>query len=281
MTKKKVYDESAVKTVDALTHIRMRPGRYIGRLGDGSHIDDGIYILLKEVIDNSVDEFIMEHGNKVKIGFDQRSLLVSIRDYGRGIPLGKVIDCVSQINTGAKYNDDVFQFSVGLNGVGLKAVNGLSSHFLVRSFREGRVLEAVFEKGQLKSKGEKQTKERNGTYVEFIADRELFKDYKFHEEFIQKRLWNYAYLNTGLCLQYNGEKFESEHGLLDLLNREVVNDRIYEPLHYRGQHVEFAFLHTQSYGESYFSFVNGQYTADGGTHLSAFREGLLKGVNEY
>ena len=281
MTKKKVYDESAVKTVDALTHIRMRPGMYIGRLGDGSHIDDGIYILLKEVIDNSVDEFIMEHGNKVKIGFDQRSLLVSIRDYGRGIPLGKVIDCVSQINTGAKYNDDVFQFSVGLNGVGLKAVNGLSSHFLVRSFREGRVLEAVFEKGQLKSKGEKQTKERNGTYVEFIADRELFKDYKFHEEFIQKRLWNYAYLNTGLCLQYNGEKFESEHGLLDLLNREVVNDRIYEPLHYRGQHVEFAFLHTQSYGESYFSFVNGQYTADGGTHLSAFREGLLKGVNEY
>ncbi len=281
MTKKKEYDESAVQTVDALTHIRLRSGMYIGRLGDGSHIDDGIYILLKEVLDNSVDEFIMRHGNKIIVSFDPETSRIAIRDYGRGIPLGKVIDCVSQINTGAKYNDDVFQFSVGLNGVGLKAVNALSSHFMVRSYREGRSFEASFSRGILLAKQEKKSDEKNGTYVEFIADIEIFKKFSYQEEYIQKRLWHYAYLNTGLTLLYNGTAIQSEHGLLDLLNSEVTEDRLYEPLHYRGEKLEFAFLHTQSYGESYYSFVNGQYTADGGSHLSAFREGILKGVNEY
>ncbi len=281
MAKKNQYDESAIQTVDALTHIRMRSGMYIGRLGDGSHVDDGIYILLKEVIDNSIDEFIMHHGNRIVIAHDPETKLLSVRDYGRGIPLGKVIECVSQINTGAKYNDDVFQFSVGLNGVGLKAVNALSSHFLVRSFRDGKSFEAVFVRGVIQSKKEKPTTEENGTYIEFIADAEIFKKYSYLEEYIRKRLWHYAYLNTGLTLFYNGEAIQSEHGLLDLLNSEVATDRLYEPLHYRGEKLEFALLHTQSYGENYYTFVNGQYTADGGTHLSAFREGVLKGVNEF
>lgn len=278
---KKKYDEASIQTIDALTHIRMRSGMYIGRLGNGEHIDDGIYILLKEVVDNSIDEFIMHHGDKITVIYDPESQMMSIRDYGRGIPLGKVIDCVSQINTGAKYNDDVFQFSVGLNGIGLKAVNALSSHFIIRSFREGKVFEAQFSQGKLKSKKEKKSREAAGTYVEFIPDLEIFKKYRFAREFIRKRLWHYAYLNTGLTLHYNGEAIQSEHGLLDLLNSEVTDDRLYEPLHYRGEHLEFAFLHTQSYGESYYAFVNGQYTADGGTHLSAFREGILKGVNEF
>lgn len=277
----KKYDESTVKTVDALTHIRLRSGMYIGRLGDGSHIDDGIYILLKEVIDNSIDEFIMGNGKKIDISFNPKSQQIAVRDFGRGIPLGKVIDCVSQINTGAKYNDDVFQFSVGLNGVGLKAVNALSSHFIVRSFRDKKMLEATFIAGKLQSKKEKATSEKNGTYVEFIPDKEIFNKYAFQEELIRKRLWHYAYLNSGLTLHYNSEAIKSEHGLLDLLNHEVTEDRLYEPLHYRSPQLEFAFLHTQSYGESYFSFVNGQYTADGGSHLSAFREGILKGVNEF
>lgn len=281
MSKKKQYDESSIQTVDALAHIRLRSGMYIGRLGDGSHQDDGIYILLKEVLDNSIDEFIMHHGHEIVITWDPDSSKISVRDHGRGIPLGKVIECVSQINTGAKYNDDVFQFSVGLNGVGLKAVNALSSHFLVRSHRDGKAFEALFNQGILQSKKEKRTSEANGTYVEFIPDIAIFKKYQFHEEYIRKRLWHYAYLNTGLTLYYNGEGIQSEKGLLDLLNSEVTEDRLYEPLHYRGERMEFAFLHTQNYGESYYSFVNGQYTADGGTHLSAFREALLKGVNEY
>ncbi|MCH9627377.1 MAG: DNA gyrase subunit B [Chlamydiales bacterium] len=281
MAKNKKYDEAAIQTVDALTHIRMRSGMYIGRLGDGSHIDDGIYILLKEVIDNSIDEFIMHHGDRIHIAFDRDAGSLSIRDYGRGIPLGKVIDCVSQINTGAKYNDDVFQFSVGLNGVGLKAVNALSSHFCVRSFRDGKVFEATFSQGTLLKKKTTKTTEDNGTSIEFIPDVEIFKKYTFIEDFIRKRLWHYAYLNTGLTLFYNGEAIQSEHGLLDLLNSEVTHDRYYEPLHYRSEKLEFAFLHTQNYGEMYYSFVNGQYTADGGTHLSAFREGILKGVNEF
>lgn len=277
----KQYDESSVQTLDALAHIRLRPGMYIGRLGDGSHPDDGIYVMLKEVVDNAIDEFIMKHGKKIEIRLDEATGKVSIRDYGRGIPLGKLIDCVSQINTGAKYNDDVFQFSVGLNGVGTKAVNALSSHFFVRSQREGRYKEAVFQNGLLKDEKGGTSKEADGTYVEFIPDNDIFKKYRFEREYILKRLWHYAYLNTGLVLYYNDEPIESKNGLLDLLNEEVTEDRLYEPLHYRGKQVEFAFLHTQSYGESYFSFVNGQYTSDGGTHLSAFREGILKGVNEY
>ncbi len=275
----KKYDESTVLSLDALAHIRLRPGMYIGRLGDGSHPDDGIYVMLKEVIDNAVDEFIMGHGDKIEIEWKEKT--VKIRDFGRGIPLGKVIDCVSQINTGAKYNDDVFQFSVGLNGVGLKAVNALSSHFLVRSTREGEFVEARFVKGILKEKKKGKSKEEDGTYVEFIPDSEVFKKFSFQQEPITKRLWHYAYLNTGLTLIFNGEKIRSEHGLLDLLKEEVKEDRLYEPLHYKGKGIEFAFLHSSSYGETYFSFVNGQYTQDGGTHLSAFREGILKGVNEY
>jgi DNA gyrase subunit B/topoisomerase-4 subunit B len=275
----KKYDESTVLSLDALSHIRLRPGMYIGRLGDGSHTDDGIYVMIKEVIDNSVDEFIMHHGSKIEINLDEKK--VSVRDWGRGIPLGKVIDCVSQINTGAKYNDDVFQFSVGLNGVGTKAVNALSSHFVVRSFRDGEFVEARFAKGVLKDKKKGKTKEPNGTYIEFTPDPEVFKKFEFRKEFILKRLWHYAYLNTGLTLVFNGETIYSEHGLLDLLNSEVKDDRLYEPLHWRGKNIEFAFLHTSSYGETYFSFVNGQYTQDGGTHLSAFREGILKGVNEF
>lgn len=277
----KKYDESTVLSLDALAHIRLRPGMYIGRLGDGSHPDDGIYVMLKEVIDNAVDEFIMGHGKKVAIELNTKTSTISVRDWGRGIPLGKVIECVSQINTGAKYNDDVFQFSVGLNGVGLKAVNALSSHFVVRSMRDGEFVEASFAKGVFKDKQKGKTKEENGTWVEFTPDHAIFKKFAFRNEMILKRLWHYAYLNVGLTLIFNKEEIRSENGLLDLLNEEVKEDRLYEPLHYRGKNIEFAFLHTSSYGETYFSFVNGQYTQDGGTHLSAFREGILKGINEY
>lgn len=277
----KKYDESSVQTVDALTHIRMRSGMYIGRLGDGSHPDDGIYILLKEIIDNSIDEYIMGQGKEILVDVDFSAGVVQIRDFGRGIPLGKVIDCVSQINTGAKYNDDVFQFSVGLNGVGAKAVNALSSEFIVKSYRDKHCKEAVFSRGVLQSEKSNKTTEPNGTFISFIPDTEIFKKFTFEDSYILKRLWHYAYLNKGLRIKYNGQVIESEHGLLDLLNAEVSDDRLYEPLHYRGKMLEFAFLHTHSYGENYFSFVNGQHTADGGTHLSAFREGLLKGVNDY
>jgi len=277
----KKYDESTVLSLDALAHIRLRSGMYIGRLGDGSHPDDGIYIMLKEAIDNSIDEFIMGHGKKILISLDEKTCTVSVRDFGRGIPLGKVIECVSQINTGAKYNDDVFQFSVGLNGVGTKAVNALSSHFLVRSVRDGEFVEASFSQGKLLNKKKGKSRDEDGTYIEFTPDKEIFKKFAFHKELILKRLWHYAYLNTGLTLLFNDQEIFSKNGLLDLLNEEVKEDRLYEPLHYRGKTIEFAFLHSSSYGETYFSFVNGQYTQDGGTHLSAFREGILKGINEY
>lgn len=277
----KKYDESTVQSLDALAHIRLRSGMYIGRLGDGSHPDDGIYIMLKEVIDNAIDEFIMGNGSKVLIELNEKTSTVSVRDFGRGIPLGKVIECVSQINTGAKYNDDVFQFSVGLNGVGTKAVNALSSHFIVRSFRDGEYVEARFVKGVLQDKKKGKTTEKNGVWVEFTPDTEIFKKFSFRQELIFKRLWHYAYLNTGLTLVFNKEEIHSENGLLDLLKAEVPEDGLYEPLHYKGKNLEFAFLHSSSYGETYFSFVNGQYTQDGGTHLSAFREGILKGVNEF
>jgi DNA gyrase subunit B/topoisomerase-4 subunit B len=277
----KKYDESAVQTLDPLSHIRLRSGMYIGRLGDGSHQNDGIYVMLKEIIDNSIDEFIMHNGSEIAIDLNEKTSTVSVRDWGRGIPLGKVIDCVSQINTGAKYNDDVFQFSVGLNGVGTKAVNALSSHFIVKSYRDGEYVEARFSKGVLKEKKKGKTTEKNGTYVEFTPDPEIFKKFSFQRDLILKRLWHYAYLNTGLTLVFNAETIRSEHGLLDLLNEEVKEDRLYEPLHWRGKNLEFAFLHASSYGENYFSFVNGQYTQDGGTHLSAFREGILKGINEF
>jgi len=252
---------------------------YIGRLGDGSNMDDGIYILLKEVIDNSIDEFIMGHGDKIEIALDDN--LVSVRDYGRGIPLGKIVECVSVINTGAKYNDDVFQFSVGLNGVGTKAVNALSRHFMVRAHRGGEFAEAIFSQGKLLKENKGKTKEPDGTYIEFIPDEEIFKEYQFNLEFIDQRIWNYAYLNTGLKLYFNKSKYDSKKGLYDLLNAEIGDDSLYDFIHHKGEKLEFAFTHTNSYGENHFSFVNGQFTSDGGTHLSAFREGLLKGVNEF
>lgn len=275
-----VYDESKIKTLSSLEHIRLRTGMYIGRLGDGSNVDDGIYILLKEVIDNSIDEFIMGHGKEIRIQI--RDNQVSIRDYGRGIPLGKVIECVSVINTGAKYNDEVFQFSVGLNGVGTKAVNALSEYFRVVSYREGKYFEAVFERGVLKQKKKGKTAgESDGTLVEFIPDPEIFSEYRFDEEYVEQRLWNYAYLNAGLALVCNRKRYISRNGLLDLLDNEVGTDGLYDIIYYKGSHIEFSLTHTSNYGEAYYSYVNGQYTSDGGTHLSAFREGILKGVNEY
>ncbi len=278
------YDESKIKTLSSLEHIRLRTGMYIGRIGDGSHYDDGCYILLKEVIDNAIDEFIMGHGKEVQIEIQDKA--VSIRDFGRGIPLGKVIDCVSKINTGAKYNDDVFQFSVGLNGVGTKAVNALSKEFFVRSFREGEFAEASFKQGKLK--GEKKGKASNepdGTLIRFEPDPAIFKEILFKPEHVERRLRHYSYLNTGLRLIYNGKTFQSRNGLLDLVMEDLQADNsepIYPPLHYSEKTLEFCFTHSNSrFGEAFYSFVNGQYTTDGGTHLSAFREGLLKAVNEY
>lgn len=277
------YTDDQVKHLDALEHIRLRSGMYIGRLGDGSNQNDGIYILLKEIIDNSVDEFIMGYGNKIDVTISLEDKKVTVRDYGRGIPLGKVVDCVSQINTGAKYNDDVFQFSVGMNGVGTKAVNALSSHFRVVSVRDGQCTDAVFEQGKLKSQktGTLKQPQPNGTYFEFIPDEAIFGKYSFNMEYVEKRMWNYAYLNTGLTICLNGKDFVSENGLLDLLQKELAENSLYQIGSYRGEHLQFAFTHTNSYGENYFSFVNGQYTSDGGTHLSAFKEGFLKGVNDF
>jgi len=277
------YDESKVKTLSSLEHIRLRTGMYIGRLGDGSHYDDGCYILLKEVIDNAIDEYIMGCGKEVRVGIEGTA--VSVRDFGRGIPLGKVVDCVSKINTGAKYNDDVFQFSVGLNGVGTKAVNALSKEFLVRSHRSGDYVEASFKQGRLKNeKKGKASGEPDGTYIRFEPDPEIFKKIEYRAEFVERRLRHYSYLNTGLKLIYNGQTFHSRNGLLDLVMEDLESDKsepIYPPLHYASKTLEFCFTHTNSrYGETFFSFVNGQYTSDGGTHLSAFREGLLKAVNE-
>jgi topoisomerase-4 subunit B len=274
------YDESKIKTLSSLEHIRLRTGMYIGRLGDGTNPDDGIYILIKEVIDNSVDEFIMGAGDRIVIRVEGDT--VRIRDYGRGIPLGKVIDCVSIINTGAKYNDEVFQFSVGLNGVGTKAVNALSSSFRVVSWRDGRLFEAKFERGVLVAQRENgQGREKTGLLVEFTPDSEIFPEYSFNMEFLEKRMWNYACLNSGLTLELNGREFRAEKGLFDLLGSEVGENALYDIGWYRGERIEFAFTHTNNYGEEHFSFVNGQYTSDGGTHLSAFREGFLKAVNEF
>lgn len=275
-----VYDESKIKTLSSLEHIRLRTGMYIGRLGNGSHHEDGIYILLKEVIDNAIDEFIMGYGKKVDIKIKDN--VATVRDYGRGIPLGKVIECVSVINTGAKYNDDVFQFSVGLNGIGSKAVNALSSRFNVVSYRDGKYSRAVFEKGKLKSKKQgNSSEEPDGTYVEFCPDTEIFGEYNFNTEFVEQRMWNYACLNSGLRLIFNRRKFESKKGLLDLLDTEVGEDTIYDIVYYKSKYLEFSFTHTNSYGETYLSFVNGQLTTDGGTHQGAFREGILKGINEF
>jgi DNA gyrase/topoisomerase IV subunit B len=274
------YTDDKIKTLSSLEHIRLRPGMYIGRLGNGSHPDDGIYILLKEVVDNAVDEFIMGAGQKIEVSITPEGQ-VSVRDYGRGIPLGKLVECVSVINTGAKYNDEVFQFSVGLNGVGTKAVNALSADFEVVSHRDGRFASASFVNGKVVKEDQGDTTQKNGTLVRFNPDPKLFEEFSFNLDFVRKRLWRYAYLNAGLKLYLDGELFHSVNGLLDLLDKEIDGTQLYEPIHYKDKTLEFAFSHTDCYGESYFSFVNGTYTNEGGTHLSAFREGILKGVNEF
>ena len=280
---KHIYDESKIKTLSSLEHIRLRTGMYIGRIGNGAHYDDGCYILLKEVIDNAIDEYIMGFGREVQIKVEGSR--VSVRDFGRGIPLGKVVDCVSKINTGAKYNDEVFQFSVGLNGVGTKAVNALSKVFIARSHRDGEFAEATFKQGRLKKEDSGKTTEPNGTFISFEPDPEIFKDSQYLPEHIEHRLRHYSYLNTGLKLVFNGKVFQSRLGLMDLVMEDLRADDsepIYPPLHYASKTLEFCFTHSNSrYGETFYSFVNGQFTSDGGTHLSAFREGLLKAVNEY
>ncbi len=279
-SKKHAYTDDKIKSLSSLEHIRLRTGMYIGRTGNGAHFDDGVYILLKEVVDNSVDEYIMGYGKKVDI--TSKDDVVSVRDYGRGIPLGKVVDCVSRINTGAKYNDDVFQFSVGLNGVGTKAVNALSSKFSVRSYRGGKYAGADFKNGKIVKETKRgKADEPDGTFVSFVPDRSIFPDYKFLEEHIERRLRFYAYLNSGLSFNYNGQQFLSFGGILDLIEDETSFEKIYKPLHYCDKTLEIAFTHTNRFNEEYYSFVNGQYTNDGGTHLSGFREGILRGVNEF
>ena len=273
------YDESKVKSLSSLEHIRLRSGMYIGRLGDGLSYDDGIYVLLKEVIDNSIDEYIMGFGDKILIEIKDR--VVSVRDYGRGIPLGKLIECVSKINTGAKYNDEVFQFSVGLNGVGTKAVNALSSKFTAASYRNGEGKVVVFEKGILKSEKDIKEKKPDGTFIQFVPDSEIFGIYQFYDEIIEKRLMHYAYLNANLKIYYNNRLFESKNGLSDLLKEEIGNEGLYDIIYFKDDKIEYAICHTSNYGENYLSFVNGQHTTDGGTHQSAFREGILKAINEY
>jgi topoisomerase-4 subunit B len=273
------YDESKIKTLSSLEHIRLRYGMYIGRLGDGSDHDDGIYILMKEAIDNAVDEYVMGYGKKVIIRIENN--LVSVRDFGRGIPLGKLVDCVSRINTGAKYDQDVFRFSVGLNGVGCKAVNALSEHFVAKSFREGQCREISFAQGVLQQDRTLKTTEPDGTYIEFMPDRSIFPPYEFKQNLVEKRMWHYAYLNTGLSLHYNDQVIVSKRGLFDLLEVELAEAALYPIIHYSSERLEFSFTHTDNYGDTYYSFVNGQYTTDGGTHQSAFREGTLKGINDY
>ncbi len=277
---KTVYDESKIKTLSSLEHIRLRPGMYIGRLGSGTHQNDGIYVLVKEIVDNAIDEHIMGHGKRVDVAIESKR--VKVRDFGRGIPLGKVVECVSIINTGAKYNDDVFQFSIGLNGVGTKAVNSLATFFKITSYRNGKKVTAEFEQGGLTVEAQKSsTEEPNGTLVEFEPDAEIFSDYSFQYEYLKKLLKNYAYLNSELSLYLNKEKFRAKRGLLDLLTEEVEDSCLYDIIHHQADRIEFSITHTDDYGENYFSYVNGHYTNDGGTHLSAFREGILKAINEF
>ena len=274
------YTEDNIRSLDWKEHIRLRPGMYIGKLGDGSAADDGIYILVKEVVDNCIDEFVMGNGKRVDIRV--RDGKVTIRDYGRGIPLGKVVDCVSQINTGGKYDSKAFKKSVGLNGVGTKAVNALSSHFMVYSVRDGEKKEAIFERGELiKEEPVTKTDEANGTYVEFIPDETIFKKYAFKTAYLDKMMWNYCYLNRGLAMYYNGDKYQSKDGLKDLLENNMDGDPLYPIIHLEGEDIEVAFTHGKTYGEDYYSFVNGQHTTQGGTHQSAFRESVAKVIRDF
>jgi topoisomerase-4 subunit B len=275
------YTEESIKSLDWREHIRLRPGMYIGKLGDGSAPDDGIYVLMKEVIDNCIDEHTMGHGKQVDITIDNKT--VTIRDYGRGIPLGKVVDVVSKINTGAKYDSKAFQKSVGLNGVGTKAVNALSDYFKVESFREGKAKVAEFERGVLtKEHKEGKTSEVNGTLITFVPDSGMFKHFNFRNEYIEEQLWNYCYLNAGLIITLNGKKYVSKNGLLDLLQRKTNVDEIRYPIvHLKGEDIEVALTHNNDYGEDIFSFVNGQYTTQGGTHQQAFREAYVKVIRDF
>ncbi|MEP2669790.1 MAG: DNA topoisomerase IV subunit B [Cyclobacteriaceae bacterium] len=275
------YDESSIKSLDWREHIRLRPGMYIGKLGDGSSKDDGIYVLVKEVIDNSIDEHMMGYGKVIDVKItDQR---VTVRDYGRGIPLGKVIDCVSKINTGAKYDSNAFQKSVGLNGVGTKAVNALSNYFKVQAFRDGKTKLAEFKKGKITNDAKiTKSSDKNGTAILFEPDESMFKNYHFIPEYLDDLMWNYAFLNAGLTINYNGKKFYSKDGLLDLLKQKIEAEELRYPIiHLKGDDIEFALTHGTQYGEEYYSFVNGQNTTQGGTHLAAFREGVVRGVRAY
>ena len=275
------YDEDNIKSLDWKEHIRLRPGMYIGKLGDGSHMDDGIYILLKEVLDNCIDEYVMGHGKHIEIKIEEGR--VYVRDYGRGIPLGKVVDCVSKINTGGKYDSKAFKKSVGLNGVGTKAVNALSNYFKVQAFRDGKTKLAEFSKGELTTDA-KITKDKgdNGTLIEFNPDSSIFKNYKFRNDYIENQLWNYAYLNAGLKIHFNGKVIYSKNGLLDLLQKKTESVVLRYPIvHMVGEDIEFALSHGQQYGEEYYSFVNGQNTTQGGTHLQAFRESVVKAIREF
>ena len=274
------YTDENIRHLSDMEHVRTRPGMYIGRLGDGSHQEDGIYVLLKEVIDNSIDEFRMHFGNKIEITIED-NLRVSVRDYGRGIPQGKLIEAVSVLNTGAKYDSKAFKKSVGLNGVGVKAVNALSSHFEVRSFRDGKMRAASFERGILQTDQTEDSTADNGTYIFFEPDNTLFKDYSFNSEFVETMLRNYTYLNTGLSLVYNGRKILSRNGLVDMLNDNMTETGIYPIIHLKADDIEIAFTHTSQYGEEYYSFVNGQHTTQGGTHQSAFKEHLARTIKEF
>ncbi len=280
MSEEVKYTEDNIRSLDWKEHIRMRPGMYIGKLGDGSAADDGIYILLKEVLDNSIDEFVMGNGRRIIVKLKEG--VVTVRDYGRGIPLGKVVDVVSKMNTGGKYDSKAFKKSVGLNGVGTKAVNALSTKFLVESYRDGEMKRAVFSAGELleESKLEKTDKE-NGTFVEFVPDNTVFKNYKYKFPYIEKLLWNYCYLNRGLTIMFNSNRFHSKNGLLDLLENNMDAEPLYPIIHLEGDDIEVAFTHSKSYGEDYSSFVNGQHTTQGGTHLSAFREAFAKVIKDF
>ena len=275
-----VYDESKIRHLEDTEHIRTRPGMYIGRLGDGSHAEDGIYVLLKESIDNSIDEFNEGYGKRIEVNIHD-NLSAEIRDYGRGIPLGSLVDAVSKLNTGGKYDTAVFTASVGMNGVGLKAVNALSSRFIARSVRDGQMREAIFEKGVLVSDEEGPCEEENGTYTFFEPDKSLFLNYRFHGEFVENMLRNYTYLNTGLAIFYNGRRILSRNGLEDLLNDNMTAPGLYPIVHLSAPGIDIAFTHTSQYGEEYYSFVNGQHTTQGGTHQSAFKEHIARTIKEY
>ena len=275
------YDEDSIRSLDWKEHIRLRPGMYIGKLGDGASVDDGIYVLVKEIVDNSIDEHMMGNGKTIEIKISEHR--VDVRDYGRGIPLGKLVDCVSKINTGGKYDSGAFQKSVGLNGVGTKAVNALSNYFKVQAFREGKTKWAEFAKGELvRESGEETTSQRNGTFIAFEPDGQIFKNFRYIPQYLDNMIWNYCYLNAGLTINFNGQKYISQNGLLDLLRSKSDEESLRYPIiHLKGDDIELALTHSNQYGEEYYSFVNGQYTTQGGTHLVAFREAVVRAVREH